>query len=91
MERGESPVTGACREVDEETKLQVSEAAFLFNYESRSQHHNVCLLQANGEVHLQRKEVSDYRWWDGKAQLPIIDSATAIIERARDRGFLAAG
>ena len=88
MKKGEEPVAAACREMDEETGLTVLEATFLFHYESPSQRHHVCSLAVEGQVRLQREELSDFRWWNGKAQLSIIESATDIIGQARAGGYL---
>ena len=89
MKKGEEPVAAACRELDEETGLTVLEATFLFHYESPSQRHHVCSLAVEGQVRLQREELSDFRWWNGRTELSIIPSATDIIEQASTRGYLA--
>lgn len=91
MKKGEDPVTAACRELDEETKLTALSATYLFHHESPSQHHYVCLLEAEGKVDLLKEEIGDYRWWDGRKQLPIIPSAAEIIERAQAGGLLHVG
>ena len=88
MKNGEDPVEAACRELDEETKLVARSAAYLFLHESPSQRHHVCLLDAEGTVELLKEEIGDYRWWDGRKQLPVIPSALEIFERARDGGLL---
>ncbi len=83
MKRGEDPVAAAVRELDEETRLTVRAAAYLFLHETPSQRHHVCLLEAIGTVELLREELGDYRWWDGQTQLSIIPSAVEIIKRAK--------
>ena len=83
MKKGEDAVTAAIRELDEETKLAAVSATYLFHYESPSQHHHVCSLLAEGEVELLKKEIGDYRWWDGETRLTIIPSAMEIIGRTR--------
>ena len=88
MKKGEDPVAAATRELHEETKLVATSASYLFRYESPSQHHHVCCLEAEGEVELLREEIGDYRWWDGETQLAIIPSAREILARAREEGYL---
>ena len=88
MKKGEDPVTAAIRELDEETSLVTRSAEYLFDYESPSQRHHVCRLEAEGTIELLKEEIGDYRWWDGRKQLPVIPSALEIIERARDGGLL---
>ncbi len=88
MKKGEAPVEAAARELDEETKLVVTSAEYLFDYESPSQRHHVCCLEAEGEVELLKEEIGDYRWWDGETQLAIIASAVEIIGRAQNEGYL---
>lgn len=61
VKKGEDPVAAATRELDEETKLVVKSAAYLFLYESPSQRHYVCRLEAEGRVVLLREEIGDYR------------------------------
>ena len=91
MKKGEEPVAAVCREMDEETGLTVLEATLLFYYESPGQRHHVCSLAVEGRVRLQREELSDFRWWNGRTELSIIPSATDIIEQARVGGYLVIG
>ena len=89
MKKGEDPLTAATRELYEETRLVATSATYLFHYESPSQRHHVCLLEAVGEVELLREEIGDCRWWDGETQLAIIASAREIIARAMDSRLFA--
>ncbi len=88
MKKGEDPVSAATRELSEETKLVATSAEYLFLYESPSQHHHVCCLEAEGKVELLKEEIGDHRWWDGETHLAIIPSAVEIIDRARKEGSL---
>ena len=91
MKKGEDPVAAAIRELDEETGLVALSATYLFLYESPSQRHHVCQLEAAGKVELLKEELGDYRWWDGEKELPIIPSALEIIELAGIEGRLKVG
>ncbi|MYC29944.1 MAG: NUDIX domain-containing protein [Chloroflexi bacterium] len=88
MKKGEDPVAAAIRELDEETRLYALSATYLFLYESPSQHHHVCHLEAAGKVELLKEELGDFRWWDWEKELPIIPSAVEIIDQARVEGRL---
>ncbi len=88
MKKGEDAVDAATRELYEETKLVATTATYLFHYESPSQHHHVCCLEAEGKVELLKEEIGDYRWWDGETQLAIIPSAMEIIGRVMEEGRL---
>ena len=81
IERGEYTMEAALRELREETKLRPFRAERLFDYEGTTQLHKVVVAQVRGEVRLQRKEVSEYKWWDGKEQLPMLPSTKSIIEK----------
>ena len=83
IERGEYTMEAALRELREETKLRPFKAERLFDYEGTTQLHKVVFVQVRGEVRLQRKEVSEYRWWDGKEHLPMLPSTKSIIEKHR--------
>jgi hypothetical protein len=83
MQREEDPIDAATRKLDEETKLTATSATYRFHFESPSQHHHVCRMEADGKVELLKEEIGAYRWWEGETQLSIIESATEIIGRAR--------
>ena len=83
IERGEYTMEAALRELRGETKLRPSKAERLFDYEGTTQLHKVVVAQVRGEVRLQRKGVSEYRWWDGREQLPMLPSTRSIIEKHR--------
>ena len=83
IERGEYTMEAALRELREETKLRPYKAERMFDYEGTSQLHKVVRVQARGHVRLQRKEVSEFKWWNGREQLSMLPSARAIIEKCR--------
>ncbi len=83
IERGEYVMEAALRELREETRLSPFKAERLFDYEGTTQLHKVVRVQVRGQVKLQRKEVSEFKWWNGREQVPMLPSARAIIERCR--------
>ena len=74
-------MVAALRELDEETKLRASRTEYLFQQEGQASHHYVIWAKVNGNVTLQKKELSDFLWWDGKGVLPMLESAKSILER----------
>ena len=81
IERGEYTMEAALRELREETKLRPSKAERLFDHEGTTQIYKVVRVQVRGNIELQRKEVSDYKWWDGKEPLPMLPSTEAILRK----------
>ena len=82
IERGESELRAAVRELEEETRLTPTKADYLFRHEGATQDHHVVSISASGKVHLQKKELAAFKWWDGTEALPMLDSARAILKRA---------
>ena len=80
IEPGELPISAAARELHEETGLEASRLEYLFDYcelwgiDSRydGQVHHVFSAGADGEVALSA-EHSEFVWWDGDAELRVID------------------
>lgn len=81
IERGESVMEAALRELREETKLSVIKSERLFNHEGATQDHRVVWTLVRGNVTIQRKELSEHKWWNRKDNVPLIDSAKAILDR----------
>ena len=79
IEGGESVMETALRELREETKLSVIKSERLFNHEGATQNHRVVWALVRGNVQIQRKELSEYKWWNRKDDVPLIDSAKAIL------------
>ena len=88
IEHGEPALAAAAREVYEETQLEPKAARLLFHHRGATQHHHVVLVDAGpGTVRLQRKELDDYRWWDGKSNLPVHPHVREILARVRQQGL----
>lgn len=66
IEPGEPTLLAAVRELHEETRLKVRQIRYIGDIDGRRALHFVFLAEVYGEVSLQRKEISAYRWWDGQ-------------------------
>ena len=84
IEHGEFTLEAASRELREETGLWMVQAEHLFDHEGQVTLHKVVWARVKGKVKLQRKELRDFVWWGGKEDLPILESAKAILEKAMD-------
>ncbi len=82
IESGESELRAAIRELEEEARLKPTKAEYLFRHEGTTQQHRVVRISVSGKVHLQKKELAAFKWWDGTEDLPMLDSARAILKRA---------
>lgn len=70
VERDEPTLLAAVRELHEETCLKASKIRYIGDLDGRRAYHYVFLAEVYGEVRLQRKELSDYLWWDGRQPVP---------------------
>jgi 8-oxo-dGTP pyrophosphatase MutT (NUDIX family) len=80
----------AVREIREELGLEVESVAFLFDHHSSVQKHVVygATLPPKGKITLDRRELSEFRWWDRSEALNLRSSARAILERLAGREAL---
>ena len=85
IERGETALAAAVRELCEETGLEALRAEFLFTHPSTVNNHQVVLVvvERNGRVRLQRKELDDFKWWNGRDRLPVLDYVRDILAKIR--------
>ena len=87
--RGEPPVAAAVREVYEETGLKVLSADYLFEHPGKVNNHDVVRVEIDPEakMRLQRSELDDYKWWNGRDNLPVNAHVRDIISRAEAAGI----
>lgn len=86
VEPGEPTLLAAVRELHEETRLKVSQIRYIGDIDGSWAYHFVFLAEVYGEVRLQRKEISAYRWWDGResAAVPLqghVRGALALLNK----------
>jgi 8-oxo-dGTP pyrophosphatase MutT (NUDIX family) len=70
---GESTIEAAIREIREELRLRTLSAERLryCDFEGQRAKHKVCLLEVEGTPHIDRKELSDFLWWDRKSDIKV--------------------
>ena len=85
IEPGESPADAAVRELFEETGLRATRTEGLFVFETGIHRHHVFLVEAEGDVKMGH-EISEFRWWDAKADMPVYGHVAVILERLRADG-----
>ena len=81
IEKGESVMEAALRELREETKLSAVKAEYVFDHEGTTQRHKVVWAAVSGKVQIQGKELSEYKWWNRKDHVPTLDSTKAILSK----------
>ncbi len=81
IERDESFMEAAVRELREETKLIAVKTEYLFDHEGTTQYHKVIWALVRGSVRIQRKELAEHKWWNTTDNVSMIDSATVILDK----------
>ena len=81
IEPGESPLSAAARELREETGLEAKQIEFLFTWDSSIHRHHAFRIEAEGEVNIGPEEISEFRWWDQREDLPTYGHVEAILRR----------
>ena len=62
IERNESFMEAAVRELREETRLIAVKTEYLFDHEGATQYHKVIWALVRGSVRIQQKELAEYKW-----------------------------
>ena len=81
IERNESFMEAAVRELREETRLIAVKTEYLFDHEGATQYHKVIWALVRGSVRIQQKELAEYKWWNKRESVLMIDSTTAILDK----------
>ena len=85
IEKGETAIAAAVREVFEETGLNAIRAEYLFEYSGATANHKVFRVevQTRDKVKLQKRELDDYKWWNGRDKLAINAHVEDILARVQ--------
>ena len=75
------------REVYEETRLKYifAERLYYCDFEGERANHKVCLVKVVGNVHIDRKELDGYVWWDGSSSIPVQGHVNRILYEFKKR------
>ena len=71
IEKDEPSLLAAVREVYEETRLSLRSIEYVDDVEGSVSRHYVFLAHGYGQVRLQRKELSEHKWWDRQEAVPM--------------------
>ena len=85
IEKSETSLEAAVRELREETQLRATYAKRLFHcdVDGKMAQHKVTEVRVWGEVKLQSKEIASYRWWNGKSPISANGHVYAITKSAK--------
>ena len=81
---GEASHDTVTRELYEETGLRAKNPTFVGYHEGHYATHHIYLLEVKGEVRLNRRELSNFLWWNGSDALLIQRHVGEVIQLCRD-------
>ena len=71
----------AARELHEETGLRTKKTTWLGSFEGAKSKHKAYLIEAEGIVHLNRRELDGYKWWDMKSPVPVYGHVKVLLSK----------
>lgn len=83
IDKGETSLEAAVREVREETQLRAFYAKRLFHCDTDGQmaRHRVSEVRVgDGKVKLQGKEIERHKWWDGRSEIQANGHVYSIVK-----------
>jgi len=83
VNRGESPEDAVVRELDEETGLRALSVSPLLRCKTSDVFNTylVYLVEATGDIHMNRLELGDALWWDGQTRLPFFGYVRHVLRQ----------
>ena len=91
LKKGEPTLSAAARELYEELGLRATSIERLreCDFRGKASKHKVCLVtEFDGHPHIQGHELSEFRWWDTKDNVPVFAHVRFILSRLDELGRL---
>ena len=86
VERGETPIAAAARELYEETGLEATSLRYLLTFPGKYNDHYIYAAEAGGEVAV-GEEVDGFIWWDGlDPNPPVYPHVRGILNTLKEIG-----
>jgi 8-oxo-dGTP pyrophosphatase MutT (NUDIX family) len=81
IERNETTITAATRELNEELHLPVQSITRRHDadFKGSLSFHKVCLASIDNEPHLTGNELTEFMWWDMKNKIPVYTHVKYIL------------
>jgi 8-oxo-dGTP diphosphatase len=85
IERDETTITAATRELNEELRLSVHNISRCCNadFKGSLSFHKVCLVSVDNEPRLTGNELAEFIWWDMKIKIPVYSHVPNILRRLK--------
>ena len=83
IERNETTITAATRELNEELRLPVHSITRRHDadFKGSLSFHKVCLATIDNEPHLTENELDRFIWWDMKTEIQVYPHVTSILRK----------
>lgn len=79
VHHNERSYQAAARELYEETGLIAITTDYIGTFYGAVSKHKAFLIEAHGHVHLNKKELEAYTWWDMKSNIPLYQHVMSIL------------
>lgn len=89
VEKGEKSFQTVARELHEELGLNVRRLYWLGHFQGSISLHSIYFSDhIRGNIHLQKRELKKYLWWDGKSEISAYGHVWKAMELAKEKKYL---